>query len=223
MLQTKILSINRKTQIPSPTTKAQYGLTITELRSLIPRRTRISVATAMQVAEQQADALVWRHKLSGSPLLPIPATVITEIKRLLVIETDQEIPGVSMWDRHSGRFEIQLARTDIAAQRFTLACEFKHILDYDNVDRLYRGSPTECPASLADRAADYFAACLLVPTELLKQAWRNGVHTTKELARLFVVSESLIRERLDQAGLSITNESGERRHLLSGLPVGVAA
>ena len=58
-------------------------------------------------------------------------------------------------------------------QRFTMAHEFKHVLD----------SPTQAimfarvrePSLVRERVADHFAACLLMPKVWVVRAWTHGI------------------------------------------------
>jgi Zn-dependent peptidase ImmA (M78 family) len=82
-------------------------------------------------------------------------------------------------------------------QRFSLAHEFKHILDHPLVTVLYN-KEDEC---VAEQACDYFAACLLMPRRWLRQAWTSGIRDANTLARRFGVSPQAVKIRLLQIGL----------------------
>ena len=85
-------------------------------------------------------------------------------------------------------------------QRFTLLHEFKHIVDHATKDRLY-GSETGRCRPVAERTADYFAACVLMPKMYVKRHWGRGPRSITSMARLFDVSPAAMRYRLDQLGL----------------------
>lgn len=59
------------------------------------------------------------------------------------------------------------------------------------------------PAALqrAERAADHFAACLLMPKRWVKRLWGEGTQTITQMAAAFGVSHQAMRYRLDQLGL----------------------
>src|SRR5690554_2113108 len=80
--------------------------------------------------------------------------------------------------------------------------EFKHVIDHGRTHQLYTGDRRTTPHEQAERAADYFAGCALVPRTALKHAWGNGLQHPATLADHFSVSEAAIRVRLDQTGLS---------------------
>ena len=86
-------------------------------------------------------------------------------------------------------------------QRFTIAHEFKHILDYPFIDVLYPASRGMTPHQRAETTCDYFAGCLLVPRPWLKHAWASGLQDTRRLAEHFGVSQPAILTRLLQTGL----------------------
>ena len=79
--------------------------------------------------------------------------------------------------------------------------EFKHILDHTSRDFLYRDRPGNSADAQAERVADYFAACLLMPKRVIKRLWYQGNQNIDELSNLLRVSPAAVRYRLDQLGL----------------------
>ena len=53
-------------------------------------------------------------------------------------------------------------------QRFSLMHEFKHVIDHTTKQFLYHDRPSRPPTEQAERVADYFAACLLMPKKVVK-------------------------------------------------------
>ncbi len=86
--------------------------------------------------------------------------------------------------------------------RWTLAHELKHILDHPFIDRLYPDLIHQDARRRAERAADYFAACLLIPRPMLKRLWGNGTQDVEALADVFAVSTQAMSYRLQQTGLA---------------------
>lgn len=167
------------------------------LRAVIPRRDNVTFAEALRIAELHANRLLELHHLSTGAT---PSEVITELPKLQVEYVSAPVSGASFWN--GAAWIIQLNRAESRTrQRFTLAHEYKHIVDHGAAERLYRGSRTMSAAQQAEQAADYFAGCLLVPRRLLKRAWGNGMQRPADLARLFGVSEQAIAVRLAQTGL----------------------
>lgn len=169
------------------------------LRALIPAHDRVTFAEALQVAERQADKLLHLH---GHAKLPIPTELITALPKVAVEYTRHLASGATFWHHHRQTWIIHLSRSDSPRrQRFTLAHEYKHIIDHGRFHLLYEDSDTTTTKAQSERAADYFAGCLLVPRHLLTRAWDNGVRKTHKLAQLFYVSEQAIVVRLKQCAL----------------------
>jgi Zn-dependent peptidase ImmA (M78 family) len=169
------------------------------LRAVIPERGDVTFAEALRIAELQANKLLEHHDLTD---YATPWQLITELPKLTVRYGGQLVSGASYWDQSVGSWIIQLSRADSwQRRRFTLAHEYKHIIDHGRQSLLYRGTRRTAAALQAEQAADYFAGCLLVPRRMLKRAWGNGIQRTAELARLFQVSEQAIGVRLRQCGL----------------------
>ena len=100
-----------------------------------------------------------------------------------------------------GRYLILVNKGDPQQRRrFTLAHEWKHLLDYAPAADLIhaglgRGDPQR-QARQIEEVANYFAACLLMPKALLRRAWTSGIQDLEALAGLFDVSvEATCRSR----------------------------
>jgi Zn-dependent peptidase ImmA (M78 family) len=94
-------------------------------------------------------------------------------------------------------------------QRFTLMHEFKHVLDHHDGKRLYTGRPwlsgherAADAAKQRERAADFFAGCVLMPKSRMLHLWANGVRKPEDFATHFDVSPAAARVRLEQVGLT---------------------
>lgn len=74
-------------------------------------------------------------------------------------------------------------------------------------DQLYTGNSRYTPAEQAERAADYFAACFLMPKRQLKAAWARGVQTSSQLAREFDVSVLAMEVRLSQTRINAAHDT----------------
>jgi Zn-dependent peptidase ImmA (M78 family) len=170
------------------------------LRSKAPRRA-LSPAEAALVAEWQATELLELAGLTGPPT---PATLISELPRVLV-RTDVDLPvsGCTAWT--AGRWLIVLNGAEpLARQRFSLAHEFKHAIDHRYRDVLYVDRPKQTAYAQAEQAADYFAACLLMPRRWIKRAWADGHQRGSDLSDLFQVSAPAMSRRLAHLGLGTT-------------------
>lgn len=175
------------TTTPTRTTESSI---LASLRALTPGA-RLDFNDALALTERQA-ALLRR-------LLLTPGDVLDEhhlaaLPRLRIVRDTCPTSGLSYWS--GTEWIIVLNRTDNPArQRFTLLHEYKHIIDHGHAARLYRRRRE------AERAADYFAGCALVPKLELKRAFYAGTQRIEDLAAYFGVSRAAIRVRIDQAGL----------------------
>jgi Zn-dependent peptidase ImmA (M78 family) len=87
-------------------------------------------------------------------------------------------------------------------QRFSLAHEFKHIVDHRFAKLVYSAFPTNQRSDLTERICDYFAGCLLMPRPWVKSLYYSGVQEGMELARHFAVSPAAMAVRLNQIGIA---------------------
>lgn len=183
------------------------------LRAAAPRQ-RTTFAELLRVAERQANLLL---SLRGIETAPTPAEIISLLPKISVVYTGSLVYGASFWDSSRQSWVIHLPHSEPPEHnRFTLAHEFKHIVDHGRQAQLYRGTTRTNPAAQAEQAADYFAGCVLVPRRQLKTLWENGITTTGELAEIFQVSEYTIGSRLQQTGIA---RRDQLHHLPSPIPV----
>lgn len=185
--------------MPHQTNQRHTTNVLGALRAIVPRSGDVSYAEALRIAELQANKLL---NLSRITEPSVPSEVITTLPNVRIEFIKGVASGASFWNKHQRTWVIQLSKSDSSCRcRFTLAHEFKHIIDHSRRHMLYRGTQRTSAETQAERAADYFAGCLLVPRRLLARAWRSGVHKTCDLARLFCVSEQAISVRLRQTRL----------------------
>jgi hypothetical protein len=162
----------------------------------------LSRTEAYRIAELQAARFL---KLVGTESAPVDERTISELPKLQV-ERFSPLPvsGATEWSK--GRWLILLNGSEPRTrQRFSLAHEFKHILDDRFIEILYALIPKADRHDFTERVCDYFAGCLLVPRPWLKRAWGQGIQRPADLAARFGVSQPAIQVRLAQIGL------GERR------------
>ena len=169
-----------------------------ELRSLCPRHA-LAPYEVRGVAERQAQRLIRRWGLSEPP---VPDEAITEFPYVRVrFVRARTFAATARWK--SGRWTILVNRNATAGrQRFSLAHEFKHVLDHHVADRVYRARPGRSAHHQAKRAADSFAAALLMPRVWVKRAFYDeGIRDESVLAQRFGVSVAAMRVRADELGL----------------------
>jgi Zn-dependent peptidase ImmA (M78 family) len=138
---------------------------------------------------------------------PVPEQIIEYLPRVRVRYVKAiSLSGAAKWSR--GKWLIVINRTDTwGRQRFSLAHEFKHVIDGSLADTLYRSHDPATRTALAERAADSFAACLLMPRSLVKRTYYDeGIRDPRELARRFQVSAAAMRIRIEQLKLEEPQE-----------------
>jgi hypothetical protein len=86
--------------------------------------------------------------------------------------------------------------------RFTIAHEIGHFLLHGEHAIAERGGATNLATARHEREADQFAAELLMPAELVRQAVLEDGLDVERLADRFEVSVAAMRQRLRRLGLS---------------------
>jgi Zn-dependent peptidase ImmA (M78 family) len=128
----------------------------------------------------------------------------------VLVRTDVDLPvsGCTSWQ--AGRWLIVLNGAEpYVRQRFSLAHEYKHTIDHRYRDVLYVDRPGLSAYAQAEQAADYFAACLLMPRRWLKQAWGDGIQRVSDLSWLFAVSLPAMGRRVADLGLGKPQDGGD--------------
>jgi IrrE N-terminal-like domain len=171
------------------------------LRSLMPTRV-LTYAETLQRAELQASRLLTLHQVTHAP---VPVEIVTELPRLRVEQVyDLPVSGSAHWDGGSWVLTINAAEYDLR-QRFSVMHEFKHVLDHP-IRHLIQGDIRAKLSSeqMAEKVADYFAACVLMPKAWVKHAFCNErMQNVEALAKRFQVSPKAMSFRLSQLGLTV--------------------
>jgi predicted transcriptional regulator len=172
---------------------------LNELRELMPERA-LTNSEARSVAERQAARFL---QLSGMGDPHVPGSIIAELPRVdVAVRSGIPVSGATHWDRRSKVWRIELRAQDVPVrQRFSLAHEFKHVIDHPFIDVAYPTFGMYASRQRAEHVCDYFAACLLMPRPWLKRAWASGVQQLELLADLFGVSTQAMAHRLNDIGL----------------------
>jgi len=189
----------RRTQAATPAlTLVEDTDAIAVLRGLLPGRA-MSWAEAHSVAERQATTLL---ELIHIDEPPVPQFVISSLPGILVDwRADWPTSGMSVRARSHWRIVLK-ADEPRQRQRFSLAHEFKHVLDDPLIDRLYTHLAQKDRQERAERLCNYFAACLLIPRAWVKKDWGLGMQRTRDLARRYYVSHEAMSTRLSELGLT---------------------
>lgn len=184
--------------MPEPRDRNADFSVLKTLRDLVPHRP-LSYRESLQLAELQANRLLELFDVRG-PL--VPDELITELPRIDVRYDDLPVSGSAHWE--NSRWIITLnASEPRVRQRFSLMHEFKHILDHTTKYFLY-GHPAVDPQAgeHAERAADAFAAALLMPKRWIKARWYESDQNLAALARRAGVSTRALNVRLYRLGLA---------------------
>jgi hypothetical protein len=172
---------------------------IATLRDCVPLRPLLR-SEHFRIAEIQAQKFLRLAAITGPS---VPTTIISDLPRIQVaVLRPFPASGATHW-KHGLWMIVLNGREPATRQRFSLAHEFKHILDDRFVDLIYRHVPEPDRVAFIEQVCDYFAGCLLMPRPWLKRSWGQGVQQPKDLARLFHVSEAAIETRLGQIGLTM--------------------
>jgi hypothetical protein len=168
-----------------------------QVRDIVPLRP-LTRTEAYRIAELQAAKFL---AVSGIGDAPIRESAISALPRVHVQRfSPLPVSGATQWS--NGTWMILLNGGEVMArQRFSLAHEFKHILDHRFIDILYQRIPKADRPDFIESVCDYFAGCLLMPRPWMKRAWGEGVQRPADLAKRFGVSPLAAQVRLAQLGL----------------------
>jgi len=182
-------------QLTATNTNARSVLAL--LRGLVPQR-QLTFNEALRIAELQANRLLEHFSIDTAA---VPDEIVSELPRIK-IERERSLPvsGSAHWN---GRYWVitLCAEESSLRQRFSLMHEFKHILDHTTRHVQYRDSAYGSAHEQAERVADYFAACVLMPKRVVKRLWFEPAQSITGLAGTLRVSTAALRYRLDQLGL----------------------
>jgi hypothetical protein len=170
---------------------------VTKLRDFVPIAP-LSRERALRIAEMQATRF---RVLTGHCEPHLPTAAIAELPYLQVEHISPlPVSGATEWS--NGRWLILIRGSEPEGrQRFSLAHEFKHILDHRFITVLYERIPADQRHDFVEQVCDFFAGCLLVPRPQLRKLWRQGMTDVGQLAAEFGVSQPAIQTRLAQIGL----------------------
>ena len=171
---------------------------LTYLRDVVPVRP-LTQNEAYRIAELQVDRLL---KLTALDNPPVPVErLIQDIPKVNVrYVTPFPLSGCTEWIGSAWNITVSASEPK-TRQRFTLAHEFKHVLDNRYIDLLYPDFFGMNSQERAERVCDYFAGCLLAPKRWLRDVWTSGVQSPVAIARIFDVSTAAVEVRLSQTGL----------------------
>jgi Zn-dependent peptidase ImmA (M78 family) len=175
---------------------------VRQLRSIVPIRP-LTMHESLILAERQATRAL---NLIGNARPGNSIGWITELPRIEVALVPRykmgQVSGATTFTK--GRYLVLINGGEPRSRRrFTLAHEFLHLLNYTTADTIHSGlgrGDEEQRTRKIEEVANYFAACLLMPKMLLRQAWQKGIQDPQALASLFDVSQEAMEIRLRYLG-----------------------
>lgn len=170
---------------------------VATLRGLVPERP-LRYLEAQRIVELQANRLRELLQIDGPEF---PPEGITSLPRLR-IRRDSRLPvsGLTHW--HNGRWLIVINGGEpLGRQRFSLAHEFAHVVQHTAKGWLCHDDPRMSQNAKAERLADYFAGCLLMPKRWVKR-FHGERRSVGEMAQAFGVTERAVEVRLGQLGIT---------------------
>ncbi len=133
---------------------------------------------------------------------PVPTELVQLADEQYPIEVHQ-LPLIahhgSVW-RLKEKWIIQLREDDPSAKkRFTIFHEAFHILAHCRANHVFKKRETR-RGSFNELLADYFAVCVLIPREWVKERWAE-VKDLDKMAKIFDVPKPVMCIRLKRMGL----------------------
>jgi Zn-dependent peptidase ImmA (M78 family) len=175
----------------------QQRSVLASLRALIPNRP-LTINESFRTAELQANRLLQRFQVETTA---VPEEVVSELPRIQVLREPMPVSGSAHWN---GRYWIISVNADepYLRQRFSVMHEFKHVLDHTRQHFPHSEKSWLAHGEQAERVADYFAACLLMPKKVVTRLWCSGHQDIPALAAKLQVSVPALRYRLAYLGLT---------------------
>lgn len=177
---------------------------IAEVRAIVPGRPLIH-GEALLLAERQATLLLKLLKIREAP---VDVFRLAELPSVTVkVEPRYKMNDLAGYATLCGsKSVITINENDVPGRRrFTLAHEFKHVLDDPLQDTIYEGlglGDDELRHKAIERVSDHFAASFLMPRLAVKRTWLSGIQHAESLAGIFNVSPTAMTVRLQHLGLT---------------------
>lgn len=178
---------------PSPHQPNPGVVLLRKLRTTMPIRA-LAYYEHLIIAERQATQLLAELEQT-EPGVSLDWLTDDSLKNVDVVMTPrwrmESLSGMTTW--RDGRWVIGINKGQPQARRrFTLAHEWKHVIDAHRDKITYQ----KITPDQRERIADYFAACYLMPKLWVRRVWARGLQDPEALAGLFKVSEPAMRRRL---------------------------
>lgn len=184
------------------THKISERTVIERVRDLMPRR-RLTLSEAYKVAELQAAELLRLLDISTAPVKFDKLFALPNVE--LKMEANYRMDHFSGLSRFSkGRWLIIVDGNDPhGRRRFTMAHEFKHVIDHSIGKIAYAGlgyGNKERQHQHIEAICQHFAACFLMPKSWVRDWWTRGFQDVYALAGHFQVSLTAMEVQLKKFG-----------------------
>jgi Zn-dependent peptidase ImmA (M78 family) len=181
---------------------------LVRLRELLPDGYEVSYPELLNILERQAERLLFLGGYDPKRCLAVDSNIVRLFPRLQIVGTDRiKTSGASVWNGHEWLVFVN-SHESKTRQRFTLFHELAHVIQHGRTKELFTGRDW-LPEPLrrqdafrqCERAADYFAASVLMPQSAVKLLLQRGVLSSELMASCLNVSPEAMRIRLEQLGL----------------------
>jgi predicted transcriptional regulator len=184
------------------TRKNEQRTVIEQVRDLMPRRA-LSLTEAYAVAELQATKLLELLDITEPPARFDRLYTLPNLEIQLEAGYKMEhFSGISRF--RQGKWLIILDKNDAhGRRRFTLAHEFKHVIDHSLEKLAYAQlgyGDEQRRQQHIEAICQHFAASFLMPKTWVKRWWTQGFQDAYALAGLFQVSLSAMDVQLKKLG-----------------------
>lgn len=184
--------------ITAPAQRTTGAGLLERLRALVPPRA-LTPSEAKLIAERQASILLANAQIDCPA---VPSDLITDLPFVTVTHRPGFPTSGMATQTDSGWVIVLRAEEAKVRQRFSLAHEFKHVLDDPFIEKLYPAHGGYSAHERAEWTCDYFAACLLMPRMWVKRDWAGGgIQDIDRLARRYRVSRLAMAVRLSELRL----------------------
>jgi len=184
-------------------TKQAMAAILDDVRSVVPKRP-LTYGYSLQYARNQAARLrlligandpeidlLWLVNQRAVPVNFVPSFRLGEQSGLTT-------------DYITGKLEMFINESEPRVrQRFSVLHETKHVLDWPDADLLHKrlgSGNAELQDKQIEQIANEFAACVLMPTMLVKRIWFR-TQNVQLAATMFNVSAEAMTTRLERLGL----------------------
>lgn len=184
-------------------TKQAMAAILDDVRSVVPKRP-LTYGYSLQYARNQAARLrlligandpeidlLWLINQRAVPVNFVPSFRLGEQSGLTT-------------DYITGKLEMFINESEPRVrQRFSVLHELKHVLDWRDADLLHSklgSGNAELQGKQVEQIANEFAACVLMPTMLVKRIWFK-TQSVQLGATMFNVSAEAMTTRLEKLGL----------------------